>query len=741
MEFGTEEGLAGLPQAIGLGGAVAGLPSVESLTAMAKGGLMKSPEEARKERADYVKKWLRRVNDAKSSPKFKRRFEKMKDDMKFVRGLQWPGQSDVDPDGQRYVANITQRHVRQRVAALYAKNPTVVAKRRQTLDFTLWDEDPASLRQAMMTVQMAQQAAPAVLASGQMPPPQIVAEAAQAMALIEEVESVKQRRAMLEKMGRTLEALFNYYLKDQEPNFKIQAKQLIRRVETCGVGYIKLGFQRKMERRPDVSSKLGDLTERLSHLQRLAHEAGEDGVGAESAELEELQLAVESLLSEPQIVVEEGLVFDFPRANAIIFDPKCVNIRGFIGADWIAQQFLFSHEEIEEIYGIDLKGKVTAYYEEGEFGELRSTSANPGANNTDAPVGKVLCYEIYHKPSGQMMTVADGFDDFLTEPAAPRVWLERFWPIYTLTFNDIEDINDPFPDSDVRLLRAMQVEHNRAREGLREHRIANRPGYVGPAGVLEENDKAKLASHEVSELVELNVPIGTDINTVIQPLKKAAIDPAVYDTSPFFDDVMKVVGSQEADFGGVSGVAATEVSVAEGARISTLQSNIDDLDDFLSEIARGASQIMLREVSLETARKIAGPGAVWPQLSAQEVAEELYLEIEAGSSGRPNRAHEIANWERIGPMLMQIPGVNPSWVARKIIRVVDDTVDVTDAFIEGMPSIVALNAMRGNPQPATGDPATDPAQQGDQGNDKTADPQKRQGGPQPSYRQPADNRQ
>lgn len=715
-----------LPMAVGLG-----LPTVAEIDESVKGDLMGKPEkDIPKERADLVKKWVERVKESRQHAQ--KRFEKMREDQKFVRGEQWKGQTEND---ERYVANITQRHVNQRVAALYAKNPTVVAKRRPTMDFVIWDERPESLKEAMMVLAQARQTV-AMGGNVGMIPPHVAVQIEQASALLKEVQEAKTKRSMMDRMGRTLEILFNYYMNEQEPVFKTQAKQLIRRVETCGVGYVKLGFQRQMQRRPEVSAELGDLTQRLSYLQRLAHEANEDG--GDGYEIEELRAAINTLQQEPEIIIKEGLVFDFPRSDAIIVDKRCINLKGFIGADFIAHQFLFSHEEIEEIYKIDLEGKVTAHYESSADGVLREASGQSN-NNKDAACGKVLVFEIYHKPSGEMMTVADGYDDFITEPAPPPVRLERFWPIFTLTFNDVEDSKDIYPDSDVRLLRPIQVEHNRSREGLREHRIANRPAYGSPKGVLEKEDKSKLMNHDINELIEFNVPVGTDIKTVIQPMAKVPVDPNVYDTSPFFDDLQKVVGAQEANFGGVSGVAATEVSVAEGSRISTLQSNIDDLDEFLSELARGASQIMLREVTKETAVKIAGPGAVWPELSAQEIADELYLTIEAGSSGRPNRAQEIANWERITPILMQTPNINPSWVSKKVVRTIDDAVDLTEAIVEGMPSMTALNAMAGNPQPGTGDPASDPAQQGRAGADKTKNPQDTGGGGQPSFRQPGDN--
>ena len=122
-------------------------------------------------------------------------------------------------------------------------------------------------------------------------------------------------------------------------------------------------------------------------------------------------------------------------------------------------------------------------------------------------------------------------------------------------------------------------------------------------------------------------------------------------------------------------------------------SNIDDIDDLLTGIARNGSQILLQECSVDTVKRIVGEGAVWPDMSRQQIADELWLQIEAGSTGRPNQAQEIANAERIFPLLMQIPGIKPEFLAKELIKRLDDKLDITQAFQSMLPSIIAMNGM------------------------------------------------
>ena len=92
--------------------------------------------------------------------------------------------------------------------------------------------------------------------------------------------------------------------------------------------------------------------------------------------------------------------------------------------------------------------------------------------------------------------------------------------------------------------------------------------------------------------------------------------------------------------------------------------------------------------------------------------EEVFLEIEAGSTGKPNRAAELRNIERIMPFLIQIPNIDPQWLAKELIKRLDDKLDVEEAIHVNMPSVISQNSAM---QPGTGDPATDPAAQGGQG--------------------------
>jgi hypothetical protein len=662
-------------------------------------------------RAAYVSGWCKRIQAAKAHWE-ENAFSGMRKDMAFARGIQWEDQNDVVEE--RYVANLTLRHLSNKTASLYAKNPKAVAKRRERLDFQVWDGNPDKLTQAVQTLTQIQQQYPGV------PTEQlalVMPGLEQQIAILDDAQKGVQQRQMIEKVGKTLEVTYEYQLNEQIPTFKTQMKQLVRRTLTTGVGYLKLGFHRMYEQRPEHADRVSDVSEQLAALEQLMADARDDEIADYEAGMEELKQTMEQLQANPDMIVREGLDMDFPPATSLIIDPDCRQLQGFIGARWLAQEFLLSPDQVKRIYKVDLENSTfNAYDEKGK--RLEGSTQAKASKDEDGNPGechKVCVWELYDRTTGRCYVFADGYPDYLQEPEAPYVRLEQFFPFFPLVFNAIEDEDSLFPPSDVTLMRHMQVEHNVSRQRLREHRDANRPKYAAPKGRLSSDDKTNLQYGDAHVVVELDgMQPGDRIADLVQPLQFINIDPNLYEVGSFFDDILKVEGTQEANMGGTSGATATESSIAEQARATSIGSNVDDLDDFLSDVARAASQVLLTELSSDTVKEIAGPGAVWPELSASEIAQELWLTVRAGSSGKPNKAQEIQNFERMAPLLMQIPGISPDWMAREAIERLDDRIDLAEAYVGGMPSITAMNSLAGKPaEPVTDDPNAQGGQGGD----------------------------
>ena len=763
------------------------------------------PDERRKQ---LVAEWGSKVKKAKT--KWEKTFKKMTRDQKFCAGNQWPEETKIasfnDDFNDLYVANITLRHVKQRVAAVYAKNPKVIAKLRPRILSTVWDGTVQGLQQAQQTLQMQQQAMEArqklgmglglgmamaqgglgglpgaggppggapggpggALATlsgkpefdwsaptagtppgapgapnpaqslmgmlqpqpGQAPlfplPPEVPPdELSQAQAVIADARNVKTTFDMLKRIGRTLEILFGFEMSQAQVSFKSRMKMTCRRAATAGVGWVKVGFQRIMAPQPDQDATLGDSQTQLQFIQRVSADLADGKLTLDSPDAEQMKLVIANMGQAQEIVMREGLTFSWPKSTAIIPDENCVTLRDFLGCDWVAEEFCLTPDAIQSTYKVDV-GKSFTSYDRNDSGKDYE-SARPAVRNNDLPgsgasqdKGYALVWEIFNKADGMVYVMCDGYPDFLREPAEPEFYTDRFWPWFMVAYNETD--GEVWPQSDVNLVRPMQLEINRSRQGLREHRFANRPKIAYAEGVLADDDIDALKNPPNNALISISgLQPGQNIDQVLQAIKGVPIDPNLYQTQETFQDMLRVAGDQQADLGPTSGATATESNIAAQARATSTGSEVDDIDDTLSALAQSAGQILLLNMSEEQVKKIVGPGALWPQLTKSDVAEQIYLDIEAGSSGSPDQARELQNFERLAPILMQIPGIAPNFLAKEAISRMDDSIDLEDAIADGQPSIMAQNAVQ--PGASAGPPGSQPpGAQGPQGGANAAKP-------------------
>lgn len=134
-----------------------------------------------------IQEWQTKITNAKTfwAPVF----DRMREEQRFAAGKQWPGTTkhkELDNDQEKYVANFVQRSVNQKVASIYAKNPKAVVRRRQKLDFAIWDGNQDTL---MMAQQMVMQN----------PGDQLSA------AIVNDYQHGMQNRQMLDRIAKTLE--------------------------------------------------------------------------------------------------------------------------------------------------------------------------------------------------------------------------------------------------------------------------------------------------------------------------------------------------------------------------------------------------------------------------------------------------------------------------------------------------------------------------------------------------------
>lgn len=680
---------------------MADMDVLDTATPMQPAPTAEKPVDATDGEAALVKKWEDRIKQAKKH--YAKTFKKMRENQDFAR----LGASKEWAESGKYTVPILARHINQTVSSVYARNPKPIAQRRPRMLFKLWDGRQDTLQSAM---EMAAMGNP------------------DAMAIVQEILAVQKQNLMLDRMGRTMTMLWEYYLDEQGANFKQQLKAAVRRAKVCKVAWVKLEYQRILEPRPGVGDAIADVTSKIANIELTLSKIERDDAtyGDNQAEMEQLRLNLADLERDKEMIVREGPVFTFPRATQIIVDPECTHLKTLTGAGWVVEEFEMSPDEIEKVYKVQIGSDFKWYASDG----------NP--YDKDPKDCQARVYQIWDKSNLQCAVLCEGYSKWLKAPASPDVWLERFWPYFPLVFNEVEHDEEIYPQSDVEHAMHIQNEYNRSREGLRQHRVAARPYYVTAKG-LDKTEKDRLSNHGDHEIIEMpTLGTGQKVEDLIQRGPAANIDPNLYEVEGVFNDLMRSVGTQEAQLGGMSGGTATESSIAEQSASTAKSDNVDDLDEMLSDLFRAGGQMLFMNVTKETVIELIGDGAVWPDVpqTRKEAAMEILLSIEAGSSGRPNRAADLANLERSMPYLTQLQGINPAPIAKKYAGLLD--IDVDELLAEGAPSITALNAMMAKTAAAPGgDPASDPTAQGGQGASNAPSTQTNEPGPQPGYPAPA----
>lgn len=661
---------------------------------------------------NQIRKWKQKWSDD---------FKRMRDNMNFTAGLQWPGQKKMQDT--RYTCNITNRIVQAKTAQLYAKNPTAEWQRRPRLDYALFD---GKLESLMPIVQAASALGPQALPL-------------QAQAILADFSHGMQQRNLIDKVGRTLEILFQKSMDEVDEDngdFLTSAKQCVRQTTITGVGYCMPSFVRDS----DTAITSQGLTDTIANRSAKAQAALEK---LQSGKLDETKPGYEGLRSlllslaadvsntiqSPD--VNERLVFDWLPSTSVIPDTKCRSLKHFVGCKKVAIEYTLDIDDVKSIFDVD-----------EDFTPQKSTDRMAGEKETNwiskpGPVGAkdkakdCTVWRVLDKATNTHCYICDGYDKYLQAPEVITPMVRGFWPIAVLTFNDIvvEHGCDAsiFPPSDVQLIRDTQREWNRSRNQLRKHRRANSPKWMTAKGTLTTGDKEALMDSDTNAVVEMEgILPGTKVSDVIQPVPQRPIEPLVYDSGTMQQDLSMSIGNVNGigqSSRGKKSATATAATIEAQEDMSVNQSNVEDVDAFLTDIARMGGELWMLEGSPDVVKRIVGDGAVFPTLPAtrEDFINQIFLRTKAASSGRPNQAMEVRNWQILGPMLMQM-GANPQALVRETIRRLGDNLDPEQFF--------PLQAPQPNNQVAAGG-QHQPSEQQEHEPGRTQPPQQGRPGPGP----------
>lgn len=476
-----------------------------------------------------------------------------------------------------------------------------------------------------------------------------------------------QRYDVWKQFGKTGELVLNSQFAPGQANLKKRAKQCVRAADTCGIGWLKVVYQRDIETDPVVLNRIKDVQDNIQRLDRLIMQTDEnnpdeemDSASLPEARKEELKQQLMALQEQVEVVRSEGIVMSVRPSEHVIFSGEVRFAEDIGEAEWICDEIYMEEELATDRFGT-LPKKATRFeraqsYIEGTTKDADSATAVSAGNQRGRlgdDTAKVVCVqEVWRLCDNRIYTLIVGFNGFLKPPYTPKAVGERFHGLFPLYFDPQDGI--PIPLALTSQLRELQDEHNTARTTFREHRERSVPFNVAH-GQLNSKDVSALTNPGFMETIVLqSIPDGQRLSDYFTSVQHPPIDPAVYDTSHVRQDWEQITRRGDAARGTVAKPkTAKEAEILQANLAVDTNERADVVEDWIQEVSQYVFEICLSEMSMPMVQRIAGEDAVWPQMGKKDIFDMVQLEIRAGSTGKPDAAQDLDRWTKVLPEIRQ----------------------------------------------------------------------------------------
>ena len=461
----------------------------------------------------------------------------------------------------------------------------------------------------------------------------------------------KSEYEMLRSFATTLEIVLNELL--EAAKLKHIAKAATRRVFSEGIAWAKVGWQRDIKQDPIILNRIADTQDNILQLQRLITELQGQDTSTHEAKLEELHQLQKSLEDAVEIVVSDGLVIDLLTAENVILDPAIASLEDWDKSRYIIHEVLLPLDTAKAQYP-DASFSATATNDEARPVTLAAPTSLQNNDRTRANERMVKIWEVWDKTTMTVYTLSDEVVDYVREPYQPEIVSEDWYPFYPLAF-EITD-SRVYPFSVTELLEPLQAEYLETREKYALHRKRAIPMMgVRKDAVLPE-DARKINEGELLEMVRLEgSPDGKPVQNELGFIPYPPIDGSLYDTSAIRFDVEMMSGLQDAQRGAIARPkTATEAEVMQSGLTSRVTEMQDTIEDWIEQIATAGAELALWVMTKSEVERIAGRGAVWPELDKETIYRFVKVSIRSGTSGKPNKSQEQRNWAQVVPLAMQL---------------------------------------------------------------------------------------
>lgn len=456
-----------------------------------------------------------------------------------------------------------------------------------------------------------------------------------------------QQYGLIRQFGKTSEiVLQRKFVK--EGKLKRRMKAMVRAAMTCEVGWVKLTYQKDIREDPQIRARIEDTQEQIQRLKARLQAVEDADPGKEDLELARLQAELQGLQAKVEVSRETGFVIDKLLSESIlILDPTVRDFDDYDQAAAIAQELWFDEDTYESRFGRKPGEKATKFRTQVP-GQDANAQQQP---QSDEGVCFYRVFEIWDKRTTTVYTWCEGEEGWCRRPFNPQRRPRRWYPFYALGFNIVD--GQFYPVSDVQLLIELQDEYNTTRTNYADHRRHSLPiRVVRKGGNLTPEDIEKIQNAKSMEVVVVDGAPGSPLQDELATLQHPPIDPAVYDTTPIRADIEEVSGAGDAVRGSVlKAKTATEAEIMREGMMSRTAERQDTIEDVITVMAEDALQIALQEIDAAELVEIAGPQATWPDLTKEQILDQVNLQVRAGSTGKPNKMRERETWIELVPVV------------------------------------------------------------------------------------------
>jgi len=453
----------------------------------------------------------------------------------------------------------------------------------------------------------------------------------------------------------------------KDAKLKKAVRKSLRSSLSIGPGWLKGLMITQSKNDPLVEKDLNDARDNMARLMATRKEIKEDD-GLTKDEQDVLQqnaeLLVESLTNKLEVVIRRGLALDFVRGEDVQVSLDVSEITDYLDANWVANQMFVEKGDLrgmfERFTADDMKDAKIFYQrkvaDSGESsGAITDKDAEKFTQSTETDgdeVPFVRVVEFWDKRDNHVKTVVDGVKRWAREPYQPANATTRFYPYFLIALFEVD--GDRHPQSLSSRLMKLQDEYASARSAGRLARSRSIPGTIFDSGTIEPNDIAKIEAAVEQEYVGVRPIAGGKLGDSFAPKPVGRYDPRIYDTGPSIRDMERVSGVQEALSQAGGQKTATEANIEQQGFASRTGADRDTQEDMLTDLAQYTAELAIQALPYEYVKKIAGELAFWPEeLAVEDVVTHINLDIEAGSTGAPNKEQERQSWSVIMPLLRE----------------------------------------------------------------------------------------